>query len=544
MTLTKEKKKVKKETFIQGILALMFSQVLIKIFGLIQTLYLTNREGFGDKGNSIYMNGYHIYALLLAISSIGVPNAIAKLISERLALGDNKGAQRIFRIAFATFAVIGFIGTLFLFFGANIIANNFLYVPEAEFTIKTLSPAIFFVSISSVMRGYFNGRQEMEATSKSQTFEQVFKTILTVVLVELAVFMTNQNTVVMATFATIATSLATILSFIYLFRFYKIARNEINVENEVGVLTEKGSVKTIVKKILGVSIPISISSILSSINKNIDSFTVVRLLKPKIGEKANELYGILSGKVDILTSMPLAFNIAFATALVPAISAARVKNDKETINNRISFSLLVTLLIGLPCTIGMLVYADGILNLLFPAESAGAMLLAISALTIFFTALAQTINGALQGLGKVKVPAIALGCGVIVKLIANLILIPIDGIYANGAAIGSVLCHIVSFSIVYYTLRKTVKLQFKLHRLMIRPFLATIIMMIFSYISYLLVINIASSIRLATIIAIIVAIIVYAISVILLKIFSKTDILMLPKGEKIYNLLVKLKIYA
>ena len=544
MTLTKEKKKVRKETFIQGILALMFSQVLIKIFGLIQTLYLTNREGFGDKGNSIYMNGYHIYALLLAISSIGVPNAIAKLISERLALGDNKGAQRIFRIAFATFAVIGFVGTLFLFFGAHYIANNFLYVPEAEFTIKTLSPAIFFVSISSVMRGYFNGRQEMAATSKSQTFEQVFKTILTVVLVELAVFMTNQNTVVMATFATIATSLATILSFIYLFRFYKIARRDINVENKPGVETEKGSVKSIVKKILGVSIPISISSILSSINKNVDSFTVVRLLKPKLGEKANELYGILSGKVDILTSMPLAFNIAFATALVPAISAARVKNDKETINNRISFSLLVTLLIGLPCTVGMLVYADGILNLLFPAESAGAMLLAISALTIFFTALAQTINGALQGLGKVKVPAIALGCGVFVKLIANLVLIPIDGIYANGAAIGSVLCHIVSFSIVYYTLRKTVKLQFKLHRLMIRPVLATIIMMIFSYVSYLFIMNLASSIRLATIIAIVVAIIVYAISVILLKIFSKSDILMLPKGEKIYNFLVKLKIYA
>lgn len=544
MTLTKEKKKVRKETFIQGILALMFSQVLIKIFGLIQTLYLTNREGFGDKGNSIYMNGYHIYALLLAISSIGVPNAIAKLISERLALGDNKGAQRIFRIAFATFAVIGFVGTLFLFFGAHYIANNFLYVPEAEFTIKTLSPAIFFVSISSVMRGYFNGRQEMAATSKSQTFEQVFKTILTVVLVELAVFMTNQNTVVMATFATIATSLATILSFIYLFRFYKIARRDINVENKPGVETEKGSVKSIVKKILGVSIPISISSILSSINKNVDSFTVVRLLKPKLGEKANELYGILSGKVDILTSMPLAFNIAFATALVPAISAARVKNDKETINNRISFSLLVTLLIGLPCTVGMLVYADGILNLLFPAESAGAMLLAISALTIFFTALAQTINGALQGLGKVKVPAIALGCGVFVKLIANLVLIPIDGIYANGAAIGSVLCHIVSFSIVYYTLRKTVKLQFKLHRLMIRPVLATIIMMIFSYASYLFIMNLASSIRLATIIAIVVAIIVYAISVVLLKIFSKSDILMLPKGEKIYNFLVKLKIYA
>lgn len=543
MTLTKEKKKVKKETFIQGILALMFSQVLIKIFGLIQTLYLTNREGFGDKGNSIYMNGYHIYALLLAISSIGVPNAISKLVAERLALGDNKGAQRIFKIAFATFALIGFIGTLFLFFGAHYISNSILSVPEAEFTIKTLSPAIFFVSISAVMRGYFNGRQEMEATSKSQTFEQVFKTILTVALVELAVYTTNQNTVVMAAFATIATSLATILSFMYLFRFYKIARKHINVENEKGVETEKGSVKSIVKKILGVSIPISISSILSSINKNVDSFTVVRLLKPKLGEKANELYGILSGKVDTLTSMPLAFNIAFATALVPAISAARIKNDKETINNRISFSLLVTILIGLPCTVGMLVYAEGILNLLFPAASAGTVLLAISALTIIFTALAQTINGALQGLGKVKVPAIALGCGVLVKLITNLVLIPIDGIYANGAAIGSVLCHIVSFSIVYYTLRKTVKLQFKLHRLMIRPIIATTIMTIVSYIIYMIFMNLAG-IRLATVMAIIVAVVVYAIAVVLLKIFSKTDILMLPKGDKIYNFLVKLKIYA
>lgn len=543
MTKVKEKKGIKKETFIQGILALMFSQVLIKIFGLVQTLYLTNRDGFGDRGNSIYMNGYHIYALLLAISSIGVPNAIAKLVSERLAIGDNKGVQRIFKIALATFAVIGFIGTIFLFFGAKYLANAVLCVPEAEFTIKTLAPAIFFVSVSSVMRGYFNGRQEMEATSKSQTFEQIFKTILTVALVEAVVLMTNKDTVMMATFATIATSLATMLSFIYLFRFYKKAAKNINTENELGVETEKGSVKSIVKKILAVSIPISLSSILSSINKNIDSFTVVRLLKPKIGDAANSLYGILSGKVDTLTSMPLAFNIAFATALVPAISAARIKKDNETINNRISFSLLVTLLIGLPCTAGMLVYAEGILKLLFPAASAGAILLAISSITIIFTALAQTINGALQGLGKVKVPAIALGCGVFVKFLANIILIPIEGIYANGAAIGSVLCHIVSFSIVYYTLRKTVKLEFKLHRLIIRPLLATIIMTIVSYIVYTLFISL-SGIRIATILAIITAVIVYAISIIVLKIFSKEDILMLPKGEKIYNILRKMKIYA
>ena len=76
----------KKETFMQGVMTLIFSQIMIKGLGLIYTLYLTNRQGFGDKGNGIVAAGYQIYAMLLTISSIGVPNAISKLVSERVAL--------------------------------------------------------------------------------------------------------------------------------------------------------------------------------------------------------------------------------------------------------------------------------------------------------------------------------------------------------------------------------------------------------------------------------------------------------------------------
>lgn len=241
--------------------------------------------------------------------------------------------------------------------------------------------------------------------------------------------------------------------------------------------------------------------------------------------------------------MPLAFNIAFATALVPTIAGAKVKNDTETINKRLSFSLLTTILIGLPCTLGMAMYSNQILNLLFPNAGKGGTLLAISSITIIFTALAQTINGALQGLGKVKTPAIALGCGVLTKLIANILLIPVEGIYENGAAIGSVLCHVVSFSIVYTVLRKTLKLNFKLSKIMIRPIIATIGMGIISYIFYKLSLNLFYSERISTIIGIIIAVVVYAINVILLKIYKEEDILMLPKGEKILKLLKKIKIY-
>lgn len=423
------KKTRKKETFMQGVITLIFSQVLIKLLGLIYTLYLTNREGFGDKGNGIVSAGYQIYAMLLTISSIGVPNAISKLVSERIAIGDYKGGHRIFKIAFATFAMIGLVGSLLLFFGANKIANLWLQIPEAEMTLVALSPAIFFVAISSVMRGYFNARQNIKATARSQSLEQVFKTALTVIVVEIVAILSHSSTEWMAGGATLATTLATFSGFSYLYLYYKTQRKEIAREIEQDRKGRQERVKTIVKRILMVSIPIALTAIMSSLNKNIDSFTVVRSLKKFLSEDmAIAQYGILGGKVDMLTSLPLSINVAFATALVPAIASAKAKRDKKTIEEKTSFSLLISMLIGLPCTIGMCLFAGPILNLLFPNANAGETVLQISSLTIIFTILDQTINGALQGFGKLMIPAVALGIGVIVKLILNLILIPIPSI--------------------------------------------------------------------------------------------------------------------
>ena len=402
-------KKPKTESFMQGVLTLIFSQVLIKILGLVYTLYLTNREGFGDKGNGICASGYQIYAMLLTISSIGVPNAISKLVSERIAMGDHKGAHRIFKIAFATFALIGLVGSLLLFLGAGIIANSWLRIPEAEMTLVALSPAIFFVAISSVMRGYFNGRQSMKTTARSQTLEQIFKTVLTIIVVEIIAIMSNTSTEFMAAGANLATTLATFLGFSYLYLYYKNIRKEIAKEIKTTVNYKYERVKTIIKKILLVSIPIALTAIMSSINKNIDSFTVVRGLSNFMSENmATAQYGILGGKVDTLTSLPLSINVAFATALVPAISAAKARKDKKTITKRTSFSLLTSMLIGLPCTVGMYIFAGPILNLLFPNANEGAVILQISALTIIFTILDQTINGALQGYGKLMIPTISL----------------------------------------------------------------------------------------------------------------------------------------
>lgn len=539
--MAKERVTRKKESFMQGVFAMMFSQILIKLLGLVYKMYLTNREGFGDEGNAIYSSGFYIYSLLLTLSSVGVPNAISKLVSERIALGDNKGANRIFKVAFCIFGFLGFIGTAILFFGAGYISNVILKIPEAEMTLVALSPSIFFVSLICVIRGYFNGNGTLKVTANSQTLEQIFKTVFTIFLVELVVIATGINTTIMAAGANLATTIATIGSFIYLFIFYKNNRT-INV-NAPNVITKKENILTIIKKILYVSAPISLSAILSSINKNIDSTTVVRGLSTFMSEaQAKIQYGILSGKVDTLTSLPLSFNIAFATALVPAISYARAKNDMTTANKRVGFSILVTILIGLPCAIGMFVFAEPILKLLFPAQSAGAFLFQISSLAIIFTVLAQTINGALQGLGKVMVPAIAFSIGVCVKLILNIVLIRIPSIGVVGAAIGTIACNAIACIIGFTVLKKNMDIKFGISKYLIKPILATLIMAVCSYAIYLGINSIITE-KLATIISIGMAIVIYALAIVALKVFTKEEIYMIPYGQKIYRLLEKFGIY-
>ena len=537
------KKKENQDKFMQGILALMFSQVIIKILGMVYSVYLTNRNGFGDVGNAIYMSGYQIYALLLAISSIGIPNAISKLVSEKIAIQDFKGADRVFKIAMVLFSVIGFLGTVLLFYGAEIISKNIIQIPEAENTLKALAPAIFFVSISSVIRGYCNGKNEVNITAKSQTVEQFFKSLLTIVFVEIVANISNSDTRLMAAIANFATTTATIISFWYIFCLNQKKRKKIKI-NKYKVVFHREKYFEIIKKIFSVSIPMSISSLLSTINKNIDSVTVVRILKKSLGENVAKIkYGVLSTKVDLLVAMPLAFNISFATVLVPEIASSLVKNDFENINKRLKFSILITILIGLPCTIGMFTYSKQILNLLFPNASSGEISLKIASITIIFSVLTQTINGALQGLGKGRVPVKALFYGMIAKVLANIFLIPIEGIYENGAVIGNILCQIVSFFIVYKALRKTILLEFKISNIIIKPIIINIIMIIISYSIYKNMIYLGISEYISTIGGIISAVIVYLILIFLFKIFSKDEIFMLPNGEKIYIFLNKLKIY-
>lgn len=541
-------RKIRKEGFMKGVVILMFSQVLIKVLGLIYRMYLTNKEGFGDKGNAIYGSGFQIYALLLTISSVGVPNAVSKLVSERVAIGDNRGAHKIFKIAIVTFGLLGFLCSMFLFIGAETIANQWLQIPEAGLSLACLSPSIFFVSLICVIRGYFNGRECIKVTANSQTIEQTFKTLLTIMIVEAVAIISGMDTTIMAAGANLATTISCILCFAYLYMYYTTVRKEIAREVKNTVNYKYKGIRKIIKEILSVSIPMSLTPVLSTINKNIDSMTVVRGLKNFLTESAAKAeYGILTGKVDTLVTLPMSFNVAFTTALVPAVSSAKANGNWENAKKRIEFSLLITILIGLPCTMGMIIFAQPILNLLFPNQVSGAFILQISSTSILFIVLEQTISGVLQGIGKPMIPAISLSIGVIIKFILNSILIPI---HPNkfilggtaGAAIATTICHMVAFLIDIHIMKKYITLKINKKDYLIKPIVATIMMSIITMFAYYTLLGMISE-KLCTIISIMIAATIYIILIFLLKIFSEDNIFMIPYGHKIYKILQSIGIY-
>jgi stage V sporulation protein B len=267
--------------------------------------------------------------------------------------------------------------------------------------------------------------------------------------------------------------------------------------------------------------PITISAILSSIGKNIDSMTVVRILKDIIGEElAIKKYGILSSKVDVLIAFPLSLNIAISTSLIPEISKRKAIGDLDGIIKKIEFSIMVTSLIGIPCAFGMGFYSEVIFNLLFPKAKEGFELLRLASIGIIFSLLTQTITGILQGIGKNNIPVYTSLIGIFIKIILNIILIPIENIYEKGAIIGNIVSSFVSFIIVYITLKKNIDLKISIIRNTFKPILASIIMLFISYKFYKIMIMKKISSIFCTIITIAISVFIYILCCFFMKIFK------------------------
>ncbi len=541
-------KKENKASFLQNILMLMFSQVLIKVLGLVYKVIIVDIDGFGNTGNGYYSTGYQIYMILLALSSMGIPNVVSKLVSERKAKGDLLAAHRVFKFCLLIFSLLGFIFALTLFFGANFIATSLLKASGVKYTLMALAPALLVVPPSAVIRGYFVGLGSMKATSSSLVIEQLFNCILSIGFVYACI---GQDTAIMAAAGNLSTSCACIIAFLYLVVFFIKRKKEIKLDCIAQeTITESASKSQLVKTILAVSIPISFSSLVSVLGSAIDTVTISRCVQnafsaigssaEQLEEKAMELYGVLQ-KSETLTHLPLAISATFCTAIVPAIAAAIAKADTKGANRKISSSLFINSLFIFPCMAGFVVLAGPILKLLYPSVPDGELVIRLLTISLPFSSINFILNGILYGIGKSHIPAIALTTGSVLKLGLNIWLVNIPSINIYGAVFSTVVYNILIFLVEFLVVKRNIKLEINLVKCFIKPIISSVVMGVIVYVAYNLISNFAGN-TVSTLTSILVGIVVYAVMVLVTKNLSPDDLESIPFGSKLEKVLTRFKL--
>lgn len=521
------------QSFVKGAAILGLAAILVKVLGAIFRIPLANL--IGPEGMSYYQSAYPIYIYLLVVSTAGFPAAVAKIISEKTSLGDYEGADHVLRVAFGLMFSVGLASTLIMFFGADFIAER-IKNPLAYYSIMALAPALVFSSVMSVFRGYFQGIQHMQPYAVSQFVEQFFRVVAGL---GLALLFINRGIEYAAASATFGATAGGIAGFIIIFWMY-VKYRKANPVVTVGTF-EKEKTGKIVKHLLVIAIPITLGATIMPIMQLVDLAIVMpRLNSIGIIEQANDYYGLLTGYAQTLINLPQTITAAVQISLVPAVASFAIKKDFGGLEKTVQNGLRIGLMIGLPCSVGLVVLAQPIMQLLYPMQletvEMTGKILSILGWGVIFLSTFQISTGILQGLGKQVIPARNLAIGASAKAILTYVLVGIPSLNIMGAAIATITSYMISSVLNYFSLIKYSGAKIQHKDVFLKPITAVAVMGIVTKGIYMLIAPLGN---LATVIAIGVGAITYAIMLLVTKTFSEADFELMPKGKRIKAMLLK-----
>ncbi len=527
--------KSKKQTFMQGAMILVAGTLMAKIISAFFKIPLQHLIGNTCMG--IFNSAYQYYTVMFVVATAGVPVALSKLISESNALGRGREVRRIARLAAVVFVAFGALCSLGLFFAAGWIAdasNN----PMALLAIRAVAPAVFFVSIIAVVRGYFQGMSNMTPTALSQIVEAAGKVALGLLL---AAYASSAGFDQPATAAcailgvTIGEALAALTMLGYAARARK--RPAAMLSDHCRPYGE------LFRVLLLTVIPVTLTSSVTSLTTLVDTAMLVSRLQ-EVGydlTAANALYGVYTGQAFTMFNFPQTLITALATAVLPALAAAYVQQNFTLAAKNMGSAMRIAMLIALPACVGYFVLSHPIIDLLFADETnpdvsplLGGDLLRILALAIPSVALVGLSNAILQAIGQMRVPIFTMLLGGLCKIALNYFLVGNPEINIYGAPVGTFACYTLIAVLNLLWVRRFIRLP-SIGKLFVRPFAACIGMAAAALIVYRLLAGFLGSV--AVLAAICVAAAVYAVLLVALNALEREDILLLPGGRRLVKLL-------
>ncbi|MFW5979973.1 MAG: putative polysaccharide biosynthesis protein [Halanaerobiales bacterium] len=530
---------IKKSNFIKGAITLSAAGILSKIMGFAYRIVLPRM--IGAEGVGIYQLAYPIYTILLVISTSGIPIALAKLISKEITNKDYRSAYNIFKTCKKLSIIVGLLLTFIMIVMASPIIKTFNWDPRSIYSILALAPAVFFVTIMSSFRGFFQGLQNMVPTAYSQIIEQFIRIITMLLLVQLLLPYGIEFAAAGATFGAVFGAIAGLILLIYIY---------LRKKNTIWEPLKQKTIKindfwANSKKIIYLAAPITFGALITPLMSFIDAAIVPARLQAAGFNNPLALYGHLTGMAMVLVHFPTIITLSLATSLVPAISEAFTLSNQNLVQSRAASALRLTILIALPAAVGLYLLSNPLTTLIFGTPDA-AIPLRFVAWGVIFISLKQTTAAMLQGMGKVIIPARNLFIGATFNAIINYTLTGLPYFGIRGAALGTVTGFGVAAILNMYYVRKWTNLNFNYNKLLYKPIISVFIMSVavllsFKTIKLFLPTIIENYILIiSTFSAILLGITVYSLTLLLLKEINYNDINLIPKiGPKLAELLCK-----
>lgn len=456
----------------------------MKVIGLVYKIPMMHY--LGAEGMGYFNSAYELYTLFFVVATAGLPVAVSILISENLAHGRLRNVRKIYKISFALFFALGLVGALVLSVCSGVFAQM-LESPKAHLCIAFIAPTVFFVSVASAVRGYFQGNQNMIPTAISQVVEAVGKLALGVLL---ATWATRQGWAAerAAALAVLGLVAGSAISMLYLLLCGSFRGS---VSSPISTDLSQDSTRSILKRLAALAIPVTLGAALSNLTRVVDMTLILRRLSD-IGydnAAATAAFGSYSTLAVPIYHLPSSLIAGVGVSLVPTLTSAVESGSREKQDSLVASAMRLGLFAALPCAFGLTVFSHPILSLLFAGETEAvdftAPFLAMLGIAVPSACLLTVTTSVLQANKKASLPIFSMLAGTAVKAVSGYILMGIPTVAVMGAPISTLLCNLTTVGLNFYFMERYGTFGHRLLPIFIKPLAPTCLAMAAAVVTYM-----------------------------------------------------------
>jgi len=517
--------KKQRQGFVLGALILAVSGFLGKVFGAIFKIPLTNMVGTAAMG--YFSSAYSVYVFLLAIATSGIPVGLAALISRYLALERYKDLKSLMRMTTIIFVCIGAVfSALGMIFAKDIaiIMNS----EKAYYCVLLLMPAVFFISIVSIHKGFFQGYNNMMPTAISNIIEAFSKLVFGCGIAYLLNINGFDNEITVAG-AIGGVTIGTILASIFMF-FRYIFRNKSYRITQKDFMSQSNPTpdRQILSEFIKITFPVTISSVAVNLFSMVDAFFVVNRLKAYLDINTSEvMWGSYSNIALTIFNLPSFLVISIGISLIPSIAAAYAKNEHESIKNTVNKALKYSSILAFGCAFGLNAVAEQAIKLFFNTSSnelvIATQLLEIISFALIAVGLTNVTASILQSVGKAYLSVVSVAIGAVIKTICTFTFVGIPSINILGAPIATNIAYPIMLLLNFIFIFKYVKILPNFMEVFLKPLLAGFLCFLTAKGSLMIFENIIKG-KLLIFPVILLSVLVYFAAIFLLKLVTFDEI--------------------